>query len=134
MIVITKRVLIYIMQCTNIPLRRFAEASFWEWKMSSQITAHFPADSVPRGDGGARSPERPVVLIAFAKLVLMAGALVVLTPLWLDVLSQLAYGPPPQAWVTLRVVALLGGAAWVVLAGLILRVWTRLLKHLARAD
>jgi hypothetical protein len=106
--------------------------------MYSYQTTHFPADAMPRGgttaDGSSDRAEQPVVLWAFAKLVLMVAALVILTPGWLDLLGELAYAPPPQAWGTLRLVALGGSAGFFTLAVLILKVWTGLLKHLARAD
>lgn len=134
MIVIRKPALIYIMHRTNIALKRFAEVPFRELIMSSQYTAHFPVDSIPRGDGGSGGSEQPVVLSAFAKLALMAAALLIITPIWLDVMAQLVYGPAPQAWGTLRIVGLVGGTGLVAVAALFLRVWTGLLKHLARLD
>jgi hypothetical protein len=134
MIVITNCVLIYIMRRTNMPPMRFVEAPFRELTMPSQSTTHFPADSIRRGDGGSVSSDQPVVLIAFAKLVVMTGILVIFTPAWLELMAQLAYGPPPQAWGAFRVVALLGSIGFLALAAMILRVWTGLLKHLARAD
>lgn len=135
MIVITNNALIYIMQRTNIPLRRFAEASLRELIMSSQFTAHFPADSIPRGDGGSGGSEQPVVLPALAKLTLMAAALIVLTPIWLQTLAGLAYDSTTfQAWGILRIAALVGGAGFITVAVMFLRVWTGLLKYLARRD
>ena len=102
--------------------------------MSSQYTTHFPVDSIPRGDGGSGGSEQPVVLSALAKLALMAAALLVVTPAWLDVMAQLAYGPAPQAWGMLRIVALVGGTGLLAVAVMFLRVWTGLLKQLARMD
>lgn len=102
--------------------------------MSSQFTTHLPADSMARGDGGSGSPEQPVVLIAFAKIVVLAAALFLFTPPWLETLAQLAYGPAPQAWGLFRLVALVGSVALLADVVMLLRVWTRLLKHLARAD
>ena len=102
--------------------------------MSSQFTAHFPADSIPRGDGGSGGSERPVVFPALAKLALMGAALIVLTPIWLQVIAALAYGPTPAAWGTLRLVALAGGAGIIAVAALYLRIWIGLLKYLARRD
>ena len=102
--------------------------------MSSQHTTHFPAPAMPSGDGKTANPEQPVVLVAFAKLVLMTGALVLFMPFWLDVLQDLVAGSPPQAWGALRVVVVGGAAAIVLLAVLSLKVWAGLIKHLARAD
>ena len=102
--------------------------------MSSQYTTHFPVDSIPRGDGGSGGSEQPVVLSAFAKLALMAAALRILTPAWLEVMAQLVYGPAPQAWGMLRIVALVGGTGLLAVAVMFLRVWTGLLKQLARMD
>lgn len=106
--------------------------------MSTHYTTHFPADAIPRRtpDSARQGPqaEQPVVLIAFAKLVVMVAALVTFTPLWLDLLVQMAYGAPPQAWGALRLLAVGGAAGFMVLGLLILKVWTGLLKHLARAD
>lgn len=102
--------------------------------MSSQSTTHFPVDAIPRSVGGSGKSDQPVVIVAFAKLVIMVSALAIFTPPWLDLLRELAYGPPPQAWGTLRVVALAGSAAWLALGLMTLKVWTGLLKFLARAD
>ena len=102
--------------------------------MSSQLTTHFPVDAIPRGDGGSGGSEQPVVRVAFAKLIVMAGALILFTPAWLDLVGQLAYGPPPHAWGAFRVVALAGSVGFLALGVMFLRVWAGLLKHLARAD
>lgn len=102
--------------------------------MSSQLTTHFPVDAIPRGDGAPRNPEQPVVLLAFAKLIVLAGALAIFTPAWLDLMTALANGPQTQSWVMLRLVALVGGAGVLAAAGMFLKVWADLLKHLARLD
>ena len=102
--------------------------------MSSYHTTHFPADAMPRGDRVADRAEQPVVLVAFAKLVLMASALVILTPLWLELLGDLAYRQPDPSWAAVRLLALGGGIGFMAVCLLILKVWTGLLKHLARAD
>ena len=106
--------------------------------MFTHYSTHVPADAMPRGATGSavQSPqaEQPVVLIAFAKLVLMVAMLVTFMPLWLEMLGQLAYGPPPQAWGALRLLAVGGAGGFMILGLLILKVWTGLLKHLARAD
>lgn len=106
--------------------------------MISHYTTHFPADAMPRSTTGSEAnsqqAEHPFVLIAFAKLVLMVGLLVTFMPQWLDLLGQMAYGPPPQAWGALRLLAIAGAAVFLGLGLLILKVWTGLLKHLARAD
>ena len=112
---------------------RFAEALFMEQIMSSQSTTHFPVDGIPRGDGASGQADQPVVLLAFAKLIILVGFLTVFTPAWLDMLRELAEGHSSQ-WGTLRVVALVGAAAWIALGALAVKVWVGLLKFLARAD
>ena len=102
--------------------------------MSSPSTTHFPAATLP-GSGGASAPsDQPVVLIAFAKLVVLVGALAILTPAWLGLLVELADPQSSPAWGTLRVVALSGAAAWITLGVLAAKVWVGLIKFLARAD
>ncbi len=102
--------------------------------MSSQSTTHFPAGAIPRGDSASAQSDQPVVLLAFAKLVVMVGVLAILTPAWLDLLRELADTHSSQAWGALRVVAFGGGAAWITLGALTVKVWVGLLKFLARAD
>lgn len=102
--------------------------------MSSQLTTHFPVDAIPRGDGGSGSSEQPLVLIAFAKLIVLAGALLVFTPAWLNLMGALAFGPPPQEWAMFRILALVGSAGVLAAAAMFLKVWTDLLKYLARLD
>jgi hypothetical protein len=104
--------------------------------MYPHYNSHFPADAMPRaanpGDPITGRAERPFVLLAFAKLVLMVGALVIFAPAWLDWLREMT--DAPRAWGPLPAAALAGGAAVVTLCLWILKVWTGLLKHLARAD
>jgi hypothetical protein len=104
--------------------------------MYPHYTTYFPADAMPRaantGEPITRRAERPFVLLAFAKLVLMVGALVIFAPAWLDLLREMA--DAPQGWGSHPVAVLAGGAAVITLGVLILKVWTGLLKHLARAD
>jgi len=102
--------------------------------MSSQSTTHFPVETLPLGDGAPASSEQPVVLLAFAKLVILVGLLAVLTPPWLDMLGELARAQSSGAWGTLRIVALTGAAGWIVLGALAVKVWVGLLQFLARAD
>jgi hypothetical protein len=102
--------------------------------MSSQSTTHFPVGTLPRGDGAPASSEQPVVLFAFAKLVVLVGLLAILTPPWLDLLGELAGAQSSGAWGMLRIVALTGAAAWIMLGALAVKVWVGLLKFLARAD
>jgi hypothetical protein len=102
--------------------------------MSSPSTTHFPMGTLPRGDGASASSEQPVVLIAFAKLVILVGALAILTPAWLDLLGELADAQSSRAWGTLRVVALFGAAAWIAMGAMAVKVWVGLIKFLARAD
>jgi hypothetical protein len=102
--------------------------------MSSQFTTHYPAETLPRRVGAPGSAEQPVVLLAFAKLVVMAAAMVLFTPFWLEQVADFATGPGPQSWLALRFAAFGGVAALLVLAVMILKVWTGLLKHLARLD
>ena len=105
--------------------------------MSSPSTVHVPADAIPRaayhtGTKGSPGEERPVVLIAFAKLVLLIGSLVLLAPIWFAMAAEAAAGPGP--WIPLRflvVAASLGIFAFALMA---LKVWAGLLKHLALAD
>jgi hypothetical protein len=77
--------------------------------------------------------EKPVVLLAFAKLVVLVGALAIFTPAWLELLGELA-DPQSHAWGTLRIVTLSGAAAWIALGALAVKTWVRLIKFLARAD
>jgi hypothetical protein len=112
---------------------RFAEASFWEWKMSSQSTTHLPQGTIPRGDGRSGTPEQSVVFIAFAKLVFLAAALTILTPAWLDLVAHFASESSPQTSGMLRVVSFAGSAGFLAGVAIFLRVWTGLLKHLATA-
>jgi hypothetical protein len=102
--------------------------------MSSQFTTYNPAETLSRRVGAPGSAEQPVVLLAFAKLVIMVAAMVLFTPFWLDQLAGFATGPGPQAWLALRFATFGGFAALLVLAVMILKVWTGLLKHLARRD
>lgn len=102
--------------------------------MSSQHTTHLPVGSTPMGAGASECSERPVVLIAFAKLILLAGVLAVFMPPWLTLMGDLAYGPPPKAWDAFWVIALTGGGGLLAVMVMFLKVWTRLLKRLARAD
>ncbi len=102
--------------------------------MSSPSTTHFPLGALPGGDGASAVSEKPVVLIAFAKLVILAGALAIFTPAWLELLGELADPQSSRAWGTLRVVALTGAAAWITLGALAVKVWVGLIKFLARAD
>ena len=98
--------------------------------MASQYTTHYAADSLARADVRTGSPDHPTVLLAFAKLVLIGGALALFTPFWLDLLQVLV----EDNWGALRLVALGGGAGIIVLAALFVGVWAGLLKYLARAD
>lgn len=100
--------------------------------MSRHYSSDYPVDAMPGGVGQADAPEKPVVLVAFAKIVVLLGALFLFAPSWLGVLSDLADGPPPVAWHSLRLAALGGIALMVTVAVLILKVWSGLLKHLAR--
>ena len=102
--------------------------------MSSPSTTHFPMGTLPGGDGASATSEKPVVLIAFAKLVVLVGALTIFTPAWLELLGGLADPQSSRAWGMLRVVALTGAAAWITLGALALNVWVGLIKFLARAD
>lgn len=103
--------------------------------MSSQFTAHLPAGSIRVGDGGSAKSEQPVVFSALAKLTLMAVALIVLTPLWLQWMAKFAPESSTfQAWGTLGLVALIGGGTLIMVAVTFLRVWTGLLKYLALRD
>jgi hypothetical protein len=102
--------------------------------MSSPSTTHFPMGTLPRGDGASAVAEKPVVLIAFAKLVVLMGALAIFTPVWLELLGELADPQSARAWGTLRVVALTGAAAWFTVGALALNIWIGLIKFLARAD
>jgi hypothetical protein len=90
--------------------------------------------ALPRGGGASASSDQPVVLIAFAKLVVLIGTLAILTPAWLDLLGELADPQSSGAWGTLRIVALSGAAAWITLGALAVKTWVGLLKFLARAD
>jgi hypothetical protein len=102
--------------------------------MSSQFTTHHPAGTLPRRVGAPGSSEQPVVLLAFAKLVVMVAAMLLFTPFWLDQVAGFAAEPGPQSWLALRFAAFGGIGAMLVLAAMILKVWTGLLKHLARLD
>ena len=102
--------------------------------MSSPSTTHFLVGARPRSGAASSHSEQPVVLLAFAKLVLMIGALAIFTPPWLDLLGDLAQGSSSEAWRAFSVLGLAGGTVWLGLGVLILKVWTGLLKHLARAD
>ena len=102
--------------------------------MSSPSTTHFPMGTLPGSDGASATSEKPVVLIAFAKLVVLVGALAIFTPAWLELLGELADPQSSRAWGMLRVVALTGAAAWITLGALALNVWVGLIKFLARAD
>ena len=105
--------------------------------MSSPSIIHVPADAMPRPGhfnvNNERGDEkRPVVLIAFAKLVLLVGSLVLLAPIWFAMAAEVASGPGP--WIPLRflvVGASLGIFAFALMA---LKIWAGLLKHLALAD
>jgi hypothetical protein len=117
--------------------------------MASQFSTHFSENGFARGAsqigksagnaelvgqagqvGRQGQSEQPIVLLAFAKLVLIGGALILFMPFWLDVMRALVDG----SWVALRLVAVGGGAGIVVLGALFVKVWADLLKHLARAD
>ena len=100
--------------------------------MSRQYSSHYPVDAMPGGVGNANAPEKPMVLVAFAKIVVLVGALLLFAPSWLEVLRDMAGGPPPVAWHSLRVAVLGGIALMVTVAVLVLKVWSGLLKHLAR--
>jgi hypothetical protein len=111
---------------------RFAEAFFMEQIMSSQSTTRFPVEAFPRGVGTSGSSEQPVVLLAFAKLIVIAGFLAIFTPAWMDLSRELA--ATSHTWDTLRVVALAGAAVWIGMGAMAVKVWVGLLKFLARAD
>lgn len=115
-------------------MRFMPKRHFMEQIMSSPSTTHFPVGTLPRGGGASASSDQPVVLFAFAKLVVLVGALAILTPAWLELLGELADPQSSRAWGTLRVVALSGAAAWITLGALTVKVWVGLLKFLARAD
>lgn len=102
--------------------------------MSSPSTTHLPMGTLPGGDGLSATSEKPVVLLAFAKLVVLVGALAIFTPAWIELLGELADPQSSRAWGTLRVVALTGGAAWITLGALAVSTWVGLIKFLARAD
>ena len=102
--------------------------------MSSPSTTHFPMGTLPGGDGASAVSEKPVVLIAFAKLVVLLGALVIFTPSWVELLGELADAQSSRAWGTLRMVALTGAATWIALGALAARTWVGLIQFLARAD
>lgn len=102
--------------------------------MSSQCTAHHPVGTLPRRVGAPGSAEQPVVLLAFAKLVVMVAAMLLFAPFWPDQIAGFAAEPGAQSWLALRFAAFGGVSAMLVLAVMILKVWTGLLKHLARLD
>lgn len=100
--------------------------------MSSSYLSHAPAERLPHSPRGNGRTERtyPVALLAFAKVVVIASGLAILTPLWLDLLVRLG---STEYWYTLRLVALGGGAAFVTFAFVAVRILVDLVKHLARA-
>lgn len=100
--------------------------------MSSQSTTRFPVEAFLRGFGRSGSSEQPVVLLAFAKLVVIAGFLALFTPAWIELSRELAGSS--QSWSTLRLVALSGATVWIAAVALAVKVWVGLLKFLARAD
>jgi len=105
--------------------------------MSSPSTIHVPSDAMPPAGYLAGSRERPVqgrpvVLIAFAKLVLLVGSLVLLAPIWFAMAGEAASGPGP--WIPLRFLVVAASVGLFAFALMALKVWAGLLKHLAQAD
>ena len=105
--------------------------------MSLHSTLHVPADAMPQaahyaGDKERPVKERPVVLIGFAKLVLLVGSLVLLAPIWFAMAGEAAAGPGP--WIPLRFLVVAASVVIFAFALMVLKVWADLLKHLAQAD
>ena len=105
--------------------------------MSSPSTIHVPSDAIPSAGNFARDQkcpveDRPVVLIAFAKLVLLVGSLVLLAPIWYAMAGEAAAGPGP--WIPLRFLVVAASVGIFAFALMALKVWAGLLKHLAQAD
>jgi hypothetical protein len=101
--------------------------------MSSPSTIHLPADAIPRRANVSGTGERPVVLLAFAKLVLLIGSADFLGPIWLALVGE-ALAAPNESWLALRLLVLSGSVSLLAIAMMALKVWTRLLKHLALAN
>lgn len=70
--------------------------------------------------------------MAFAKLVLLVGSLVLLAPIWFSMAGDAASGPGP--WVPLRFLVVAASVGLFAIGLMALKVWADLLKHLARAD
>jgi hypothetical protein len=105
--------------------------------MSSSSISHLPSDAIPQDAARpvqAPAKQKPVVLQAFAKLVLLVGALAVLTPLWLELLGGAASSEQPDSWIAVRVLVVTGSVGLFALGAIAIKVWTELLKYLARAD
>jgi hypothetical protein len=78
----------------------------------------------------SKRAEQSAVLLAAAKLVLIAGALGILglfMPMWLAKLVELGAA---ESWYTLRLLALGGGAGIITLLVLVLKLWTNLVREL----
>jgi len=102
--------------------------------MSSILSSHAPADRLSDRLSSTRpttgTAESPVVLLRFAKLVVVFAALALLTPYWLDLMHQLGVA---QSWYSLRLVAIFGGAGVLTLLVVAVSLLAAQLKHLARA-
>ena len=102
--------------------------------MSSSTTVHLPTDAIPSGADASRGQEPPVVLIAFAKLVLLVGTAVFLVPVWLALVGDAASGPVQDSWAALRLLVVGGSVVVFALLLTAAKVWLGLLKHLARLN